>query len=77
MNEILQFQGFIKNVSYQTFLHESLTTYDLENFDINKVQSYGLIKSENTEIAYSKWVSPKRTRSYPLIQCYLLQKKKV
>ncbi len=70
MNKTLNFQGFIKNVTYSAFLTEKLTQYDLENFDINTSKSYGLIKTVNTEIAYSKWVSPKRTRSYPFARIY-------
>lgn len=70
MNKTLNFQGFIKNVTYEAFLTENLTQYNLEYFDINKAKSYGLIKTQNTEIAYSKWVSPKRTRSYPFARIY-------
>lgn len=54
MNKTLNFQGFIKNVTYRAFITENLTQYDLENFDINRAKSYGLIKTLNTEIAYSK-----------------------
>ena len=67
MKNILHFKGFIKGVTYQTFLNDSLKVINLDNFNANKVKPFGLIKCESsqTEIAYSKWVSPKRTRSYP------------
>ena len=71
MTNILNFNGFIKGVSYQAYLaDESLKIFDLENFNINEVSSYGIIKTNNTEVAFSKWVSPKRTRSYPFAKIY-------
>lgn len=71
MTEILHFQGFIKGVKYKPFLAaEHLKSVSLEEFNINTASSYGLIKSANTEVAYSKWVSPKRTRSYPFARIY-------
>ncbi len=70
MTNILNFKGFIKNVSYQAFLTEELKKIALESFDINKANSYGIIKSSNAEVAFSKWVSPKRTRSYPFARIY-------
>ena len=72
MKNILHFKGFIKGVTYQTFLNDSLKVINLDNFNANKVKPFGLIKCESsqTEIAYSKWVSPKRTRSYPFARIY-------
>lgn len=35
-----------------------------------EANTFGLIKSPNTQIAYSQWVSPKRTRSYPFARIY-------
>ena len=70
MPEALHFEGFIKDVKYVACLDSKLQTYELEEFDINKAKSYGLIKHSNGELAYSKWVSPKRTRSYPFERLY-------
>jgi hypothetical protein len=70
MTEILHFQGFIKGVTYKTYLAEKLKQITLEEFDIIQAYPFGLIKSPNTEIAYSQWVSPKRTRSYPFARIY-------
>lgn len=72
MTDILHFTGFIRGVAYQTFLNDSLKINHLENFDINQAKPYGLIRLESPqiEIAYSKWVSPKRTRSYPFARIY-------
>ncbi|MEH1989036.1 hypothetical protein [Nostoc sp.] len=70
MTEILHFTGFIKGVTYKTYLDENLSRISLDVFDVNKEKGYGLIKSPIAEIAYSKWVSPKRTRSYPFARIY-------
>lgn len=70
MAEVLHFTGFIKGVTYKTYLDDNLSRISLDVFDVNKERGYGLIKSPTTEIAYSKWVSPKRTRSYPFARIY-------
>ncbi len=72
MTDILHFTGFIRGVTYQTFLNESLKVINLDDFNVNKAKPFGLIKCESsqTQIAYSKWVSPKRTRSYPFARIY-------
>ena len=70
MTKILHFTGFIKGVTYKTYLTNKLAEVDLSEFNVNTVYPYGLIKSPITEIAYSKWVSPKRTRSYPFARIY-------
>jgi hypothetical protein len=70
MTEILHFQGFIKDVSYQAHLASSLTTYEFHDFDINKAKSFGVINHPSGQVAYSKWTSPKRTRTYPFARLY-------
>ncbi len=70
MTEVLHFTGFIRGVSYRTYLAQELKEISLDKIDVNKANTFGLIKSPNTEIAYSQWVSPKRTRSYPFARIY-------
>jgi len=66
----LNFEGFIKDVQYKAFLAEDLLKYEYEGFDINEVETSGKIIFPNGEFVYSKWVSPKRTRSYPFERLY-------
>jgi len=66
----LHFHGKIKNVQYKAFLTSELPQYDIDDFDINKAGSYGKIAFRGEEIAFSKWVSPKRTRTYPFERIY-------
>lgn len=70
MSKTLYFQGFIKDLHYQAHLTDSLVTYELVEFDINEVKSYGLVNFPNNQVAYSKWTSPKRTRTYPFARLY-------
>lgn len=69
---ILQFTGFIKNISYVARLTRPLVASRFDDFDINIAPSCGLLtmSSDQDILAYSKWVSPKRTRSYPFERIY-------
>lgn len=70
MTEVLHFTGFIKGVIYRTYLADKLKKINIDEFNVSKSSKFGLIKSPITEIAYSQWVSPKRTRSYPFTRIY-------
>lgn len=70
MTAILHFTGFIQGIKYKACLTETLVKVAFENFDVNKASAYGIIQTDDTEVAYSKWVSPKRTRSYPFARIY-------
>lgn len=65
--------GFVPDVNYTTFLHkEKLKIYNVDSFNVNSVQKSGLIDlgTPGNYIAYSKWVTPKRTRTYPYRDIY-------
>lgn len=70
MTEILHFTGFIRGVKYRACLTESLTKIPFVEFDVNRCNAYGIIQADDMELAYSKWVSPKRSRSYPFARIY-------
>ncbi|MBW4581366.1 MAG: hypothetical protein KME42_17490 [Tildeniella nuda ZEHNDER 1965/U140] len=70
MTIVLHFTGFIKGVKYRACLTESLAKGAFADFDINQSSAYGIIQTDSSELAYSKWVSPKRTRSYPFARIY-------
>jgi hypothetical protein len=70
MPSILHFTGFIKGVTYKAFLTSNLSRVSFDEFDVNRSSACGIIQTQDTEIAYSKWVSPKRTRSYPFARIY-------
>lgn len=62
--------GKITGVRYKSLFTEDLQQVKIENFDINKMPSSCLLLSNNHSFAISKWVSPKRTRSYPFERVY-------
>lgn len=63
----------ITNFSYQKCYKEVLQSFefsDINAFDINALPSKCLVNFGGKSIALSKWVSPKRTRSYPYSRVY-------
>jgi len=49
---------------------DELQQFDASKFDINKVPTACIINNDKHTFAISKWVSPKRTRSYPYERVY-------
>ena len=70
MSSILHFTGFIKGVTYKACLTTPLKRISFADFDPNETKASGVIQVDNTEVAYSKWLSPKRSRSYPFARVY-------
>lgn len=62
--------GKITGIKYKIFLAEDLETIDINKFNINNVTPFCLVKDGKHSFAVSKWVSPKRTRSYPYERVY-------
>ena len=71
--QTLSLKGFIRDVSYTPCLApDNFQRYDIARFDVNEAHAYGLIQlgPSGDHLAYSKWVSPKRTRTYPFARMY-------
>ena len=69
----LYLKGFIRDATYRPYLNpEKFEAYDISQFDVNQAQASGLIDlgTLGNNLAFSKWVSPKRTRSYPFARIY-------
>ncbi|VBB48330.1 conserved hypothetical protein [uncultured Paludibacter sp.] len=62
--------GNITGIKYKIFLTENLKEINLDVFDINTVPAACIIVNGQSKYAISKWVSPKRTRSYPFERVY-------
>ncbi len=60
----------IEKIRYEPFLNETLKSFELVDFDINDAPTACLLNHNKTSFAISKWVSPKRTRSYPYERVY-------
>ena len=62
----------LKEIEYETKLPVELKAYDVGKFlkgDLSSKSSF-IIKTADDEYAFSQWVSPKRTRSYPFARVY-------
>ncbi|TAE07597.1 MAG: hypothetical protein EAZ95_18250, partial [Bacteroidetes bacterium] len=66
----MQIYATITGISYQVLLSASLENFALQDFDANTCPTACLLTYEGATFAFSKWVSPKRTRSYPYERVY-------
>ncbi len=62
--------GAIKGIKYRAIFTEKLEKVEIKDFDVNKMPPTCLLHTDNGLFAISKWVSPKRTRSYPFERIY-------
>jgi len=65
-----EISGEVEKISYKQFVNDALRESKLENFDINKSAGAFILSNEWEKIAVSRWISPKRTRSYPYERVY-------
>ena len=61
----MNIKGKITGIKYKVILSDDLKDVDIKKFDINDAPSAFILKDNKHTFAISKWVSPKRTRSYP------------
>ena len=66
----MDIKGKITGIKYKVSLAETLKVIDIKDFNINESPAFCLVKNETNSFAVSKWVSPKRTRSYPYERVY-------
>ena len=60
----------IEGIKYKSHLKSDLTEISIEDFNINSAKSSCVIADNQNRFALSKWVTPKRTRSYPYERVY-------
>ena len=60
----------ITGINYKPFLQTNLLQIPFSNFDVNSAPTSCLVTDGQKNFAISKWVSPKRTRSYPYERVY-------
>jgi len=66
----MEIKATITGIEYQARLHTEFKEISMDDFDINIAPSNFLLKFGKNKLAISKWVSPKRTRSYPYERVY-------
>lgn len=70
LNQLPEITGEISEIKYKQFLADKFRTYKSAHFDINKTEGAFLFEKDDQKIAVSRWISPKRTRSYPYERVY-------
>lgn len=60
----------IAGIRYKPILKCNLAEVAIEDFNINSAKSSCIIFAGQNRLAVSKWISPKRTRSYPYERVY-------
>ncbi|MCX6279957.1 MAG: hypothetical protein NT004_17980 [Bacteroidetes bacterium] len=66
----MNISGKITGITYKVLLATELEKIESVNFDINKVPTACIINDGKHSFAISRWVSPKRTRSFPYARVY-------
>ncbi|MFC3847777.1 hypothetical protein ACFOPX_04415 [Helicobacter baculiformis] len=64
----MELHAQIRNFTYKKCWHKNLAYFEIDN--VNTLPSRCLVNIANKTLALSKWVSPKRTRSYPYARVY-------
>lgn len=60
----------VAGIKYKPIIECNLTEVELHDFNVNSAKSSCLVSISRNRFAVSKWVSPKRTRSYPFERVY-------
>jgi len=60
----------VEGIKYKPKLIDELRVFSFRDFDINELPAYCKINYDDFYFGLSKWVSPKRTRSYPYERVY-------
>jgi hypothetical protein len=66
----MDIKGKITGIKYKVSTNETLKIIEIIDFNINESPPFCLVKDGVNSFAVSKWVSPKRTRSYPYERVY-------
>jgi hypothetical protein len=66
----MDIHGKITGIKYTPLLTERLRQVNFNDFNVNAAPTACIVKDGNYTVAVSRWVSPKRTRSYPFERVY-------
>jgi len=71
MTDLIEIKGKIKEIIYSPTMCEELPEFQENYLDTAlKTNSAMILRLQNGSMALSRWVSPKRTRSYPYARVY-------
>jgi hypothetical protein len=66
----MEISAKITGIKYKVHLAKELKNFSLRDFDVNALPTAFIVNDGRNSFAVSKWVSPKRTRSYPYERVY-------
>jgi hypothetical protein len=66
----MNINGKITGIKYEVFLANELHAVNFSQFNINQAPTACSVSYDKYSFAISRWVSPKRTRSYPYERVY-------
>jgi hypothetical protein len=66
----MNLHGKITGIKYTPLFTEPLKEISFDGFEVNDAPTSCIVKDEDYTFAVSRWVSPKRTRSYPFERVY-------
>lgn len=66
----MEINAKITGIEYNGKLTSELKEFDIRDFNINNLPANFIVKDGSFSFGISKWVSPKRTRSYPYERIY-------
>jgi len=66
----MQITAKLTGIEYKSYLNKKLEVIEYNDLDINQAPASFSVKEKSFLFNISKWVSPKRTRSYPFERVY-------
>jgi VWFA-related protein len=65
-----EIRGEVEKINYKQFVNDKLREISVDKLNINNSPSSFIMADSENKIAVSRWLSPKRTRSYPYQRVY-------
>lgn len=65
-----EISGDVSEIKYEQFVNDALRESKFDGFDINRATGAFFLSRGTEKIAVSRWISPKRSRSYPYERVY-------
>jgi VWFA-related protein len=65
-----EIRGEVEKIDYKQFVNDKLREISADKLNINNSPSSFILTNNDTKIAVSRWLTPKRSRSYPYQRVY-------
>ncbi len=65
-----EIRGEVEKINYKQFVNDKLREVSIEKLNVNNSPSSFILTNRDEKIAVSRWLTPKRSRSYPYQRVY-------